>query len=141
MLVLSKPELPGLQLAWCQLIVAYDGEMMLNFQNGSDIHVCSVITVLFFLATCVCLDSTTCLAQFYTGGNMDDLPKWATDMLREETYLSPRSKYTIYTWLPGLLIHFWFKFNLERSTMHPKFNLTRIRANDLWIKDSTFYVP
>ena len=30
--------------------------------------------------------------------------------------------------------------DLDRSTMHPKFNLTRVQTNDLQIMDSTFYI-
>ena len=36
--------------------------------------------------------------------------------------------------------YFWFKYNLDRSTTHPKCNTTRVWTHDLQIVDSTFYV-
>ena len=31
------------------------------------------------------------------------------------------------------ILYFWFKYALDRSTMHPKFNPTGIRSRDLQI--------
>ena len=35
---------------------------------------------------------------------------------------------------------YWFKSNLDRNTMHPKFDLTEVRTHDLQIMDSIFHV-
>ena len=32
-----------------------------------------------------------------------------------------------------MMLFFWFKYNLDRSVMHPKFDLTRIRTHGLQI--------
>ena len=38
--------------------------------------------------------------------------------------------------------HFWLKYNLDRSTTHPKFDLmTRVQTHDLKITNSTFHIP
>ena len=40
---------------------------------------------------------------------------------------------------------FWkgggFKYNLDKSTMHPKFDLTGVRTHDLWFINSSLHVP
>ena len=41
----------------------------------------------------------------------------------------------------ALYVHFWFKYNLDRNAMHPKFDLTWVRTHDLQIMNSTFHVP
>ena len=38
-------------------------------------------------------------------------------------------------------IYLWFKYDLDRSTLHPKFESTGVRAHDLQIIDTTFHVP
>ena len=40
-----------------------------------------------------------------------------------------------------LQVYVWFKYNLDRSTLQPKFHLTRVRTLDLQIMDSTLDVP
>ena len=37
--------------------------------------------------------------------------------------------------------YFWFKYDLHRSTSHPKYNPTGVRTHDLPTMDSTFHVP
>ena len=38
-------------------------------------------------------------------------------------------------------MYFWFKYDLNRSTMHPKVNPIGVRTHDLQIMDSSFCVP
>ena len=41
----------------------------------------------------------------------------------------------------GICDHFWFKYDLDSHTMHPKFNPTEIRIHDLQIMNSTISYP